>query len=144
MLVEEADSGGDLVRSRVALHLGGIDQDIHGMMAALEHVENVAQRGGLRRCDNADARGQRWDRLLAFGGEQAFGFEFGLELLEGQLQRTGAFGLDVFGRNLQFAAIFVDGDASAHDDLQAVGGAKAQQARRRAEHHDANLRRCRL
>ena len=39
--------------------------------------------------------------FLALGGEQAFGFELGFELLERQLQRAGAFGFDVFGRNLQ-------------------------------------------
>ena len=77
--------------------------------------------------------------FLALGGEQAFGFEFGFELLEGELQRAGAFGLDVFGGNLEFAAIFVDGDAAADNHLQAVGGAEAQQARGGAEHHDANL-----
>ena len=35
VLVEETDSCGDLVRGRIALHLRGIDQDIHRMMAAL-------------------------------------------------------------------------------------------------------------
>ena len=77
--------------------------------------------------------------FLRSGSEQAFGFEFGFELLEGQLQRAGAFGLDVFGGDLEFAAIFVDGDATADDHLQAVGGAKAQQPRGGAKHDDANL-----
>ena len=80
-----------------------------------------------------------WNGFLALGGEEAFGFELGFELFEGQLQRSGAFGLDVFRRDLQFAAIFVDGDAPANDDLQAVGGTKTKQARGGAEHHDANL-----
>ena len=71
--------------------------------------------------------------------EQAFGFQFGLKLFEGELQRAGAFGLDVFGGDLKFAAIFVDGYAAADDDLQTVGGAKAKQARGRAEHDHANL-----
>ena len=74
------------------------------------------------------------------GGEQAFGFELGLELLEGQLQGSGAFGLDVFGGDLELAAVFVDGDSSADDDLQTVGGAKTQQARGGAEHDHVDLR----
>ena len=72
-------------------------------------------------------------------GEEAFGFQLGFELFERQLQGAGAFGFDVLGRNLQLAAIFVNGDAAANDYLQAVGGTEAQQTRRRAEHHDANL-----
>jgi len=83
VLIEVADAGGDLKRRGVALHLGRINHYIHGMVAALEHIENVAESGGLRRCDHADARRKGWDRLLAFGGEQTFSFEFGLELLEG-------------------------------------------------------------
>ena len=94
MLVKKADSCRNLVRSGVALHLGVIDQHIHGMMAALEHVQNVAKRRRLRRGYDADTRRQGRDRLLAFGRKQSFGLELGLQLLEGQLQRTGALGLD--------------------------------------------------
>src|SRR4029077_5394672 len=88
---------------------------------------------------DADARRERGDRFLAFGGEQPFGFELGFELLECELKRSGTFGLDVFSGDLQLAAILVNGDAAADDDLQAVGGTKAEQARRGAEHHDTNL-----
>jgi len=45
----------------------------------------------------------------------------------------------VFGGDLEFTAIFVNSDTAADDYLQAVGGAETQQARRRTEHHDANL-----
>ena len=99
-------------------------------MAASEDVENIAQGRSLRRSDDSDSRGQGRDRLFAFGGEQAFGFELGFELLEGQLQRSRTFGLDVFGGDLQLAAVFVDGDPAADHDLQAVGGTKPEQARR--------------
>ena len=53
--------------------------------------------------------------------------ELGFELLESQLQRSRALRLDVFGRDLQFAAILVDGDAPANHNLQSVGGTEAQQ-----------------
>ena len=83
--------------------------------------------------------GKDGNRLFAFGGEETFGFELGFELLEGQLERSGAFGFDVFGGDLKLAAIFVDGDASADDDLKAIGRLEPKQPCRRAEHHDFDL-----
>ena len=124
LLIEITHAGGDFVRRRVALYLRRIDQDIYGMMAALEDVENVAKRRSLRGGDDADARREARDRLLALGCEKAFGFEFGFELFEGELQRSCAFGFDVFGGNLEFAAIFVDGDAPADDTCSPSAGRK--------------------
>src|SRR5450755_3907414 len=110
------------------------------MMAALEDVEDVAKRSGLRRRHDADASRQGRDRLPALGGKQAFGFEFRLELLEGQLQGAGTLGLEVLGGNLELAAVFIYGHATADNHLQAIGRPEAEQARRRTEHHYTNLR----
>ena len=41
--------------------------------------------------------------------------------------------------NLQLAAIFINGDPAAHRNVQPILRAKAQQPRRRPEHHHANL-----
>src|ERR1051326_985508 len=105
-------------------------------MPALQDVENVAQGRALDRGDDADSRGEGRDGLLAFSGKESFGFELGLELLERELERPGAFGFDIFSGYLQLASIFVNGDASAYDYLKAVGGTEAQQAGRGAEHQD--------
>jgi Mg2+ and Co2+ transporter CorA len=58
VLVEKAHSCRHLVRSRIALHLGRIDQHIHGMMPTLEHIQNVAEGRRLGRRYNANARRQ--------------------------------------------------------------------------------------
>jgi len=139
VLIEVTHSGSDFMRSSVALHLGWKNQHVHGMMAALEDVENIAKGRGLCGGHDTNPRWKLRNRLLAFGGEEAFGFQLGFELLEGELKRSGAFGFDVFGGDLQFAAIFVDGDASADDNLETVCGTEAQKAGRRAEHDDLNL-----
>ena len=73
------------------------------------------------------------------GIEQPFGGQLGLQLLEGDLQRTGAFGLEVLGLELQVAALVVDRHPAAGDDLQPVLGTEAQQPRLRAPHHHAQL-----
>src|SRR5262249_50619061 len=66
-------------------------------------------------------------------------FEFGFELLEGELERSGTLGLDVFGGNLELAAVFVDGDASSNHDLEAIGRTEAKQTGGGTEHHGADL-----
>jgi hypothetical protein len=83
VLIEEAEAGGDFLRRGLALNLRGIDKDVNRVVTALEYVENIAERGGVGRGDYANARRQGGDRFFALGGEQAFGFEFGLELFEG-------------------------------------------------------------
>src|SRR5579864_324250 len=139
LLVKVANAGGYFMRGGISLNLRGINQEVDGAVTALDDVENVAQGRGLRRGDDSDASGKGRNRLLAFGGEQALGFKFCLQLFEGQLQRARAFGLDVLGRNLQFATIFINGDAPSHNHLQAVGGAETQQASGGTEHDHSDL-----
>src|SRR3984957_3756636 len=110
------------------------------MMTPFNDVQDVAQCRSLCRSHNADPRRQRGNWLLALAGEKSLSLKFCFELFKGQLQRSRALGLKIFRGNLQLAAIFVDRHASAHDDLEAVCRAESQQARRRAEHDDANLR----
>ena len=86
LLVEVTQSGGYLMRCTLSLHLRRIDKHIYGMMPAFENVENVSQRGSLRRCDDADPRRQRRNRFFSLGGEQPFRLKLGLELLKCQLQ----------------------------------------------------------
>ena len=85
-------------------------------------------------------RGSSGQRLLALLGKESLGGELGLELLEGDLQGSGAHGLHEFGEQLHLAASLVQGDAAAGDDLHPVLRTEAQQARLGAEHDDAELR----
>ena len=79
-------------------------------------------------------------RPLARGVEKAFGFEALLELLEGKLQRARADGLHGFGNELQLAALFVDADAAANEDVQAVFRPETEQHGLAAKEHDGKLR----
>jgi len=65
-------------------------------------------------------------RLLAIGVEEAFGLEPLLELLEGKLQRSSADRLHGFGYQLQLAALLIDADAAAHQDVQSILGPEAE------------------
>ena len=109
-------------------------------MAAGENVENILNGGAARRGDDADSPGKRGQRFLACGGEEALGGELGLELLEGDLEGSGAHRLHVFGEQLHFAASLVHRDASASDDLHPVLRTEAQQAGLGTKHDDAELR----
>ena len=96
----------------------------------------TAPRGGG---DDADACGEGGQRALAGGVEEAFGEQAGLELLEGELQRAGAAGFEGFGDELELAAGFVDGDAAAGEDGEAVLRAEAEELGLAAEEHDGEL-----
>jgi hypothetical protein len=109
-------------------------------VAAGDDVEEVANDGAGGRGDDAHGAGKCGQRLLAFGVEQAFGLEALFELLEGQLQGAGADGLHGFGHQLHLAALLVDADAAAHQDVQAVFGAEAQQHGLAAEEDNGQLR----
>ena len=92
----------------LTLHLRGIDEDAHRLVTPVEDVEDVLDGSATRRSDQSDAARQRGKRLLAGGLEQAFRRELGLQLLEGDLQRPGALGLEVLGLKLQVAALVVE------------------------------------
>ena len=108
-------------------------------MAAGDDVEEVANDGAGGRCDDADGAGKCGQRTLAGGVEEAFGLEALLELFEGELQRAGADRLHGFGDELHLAALFVDADAAADQDVEAVFGAEAQQHGLAAEEDDGEL-----
>ena len=87
-----------------------------------------------------DALRQHRDRLLARGIEQPFLGELLLELLERELQRAEAGRLRRDRVELELALLLVDRQPAAHDELQAVLDAEAEEARVRGEEHDPDLR----
>ncbi len=84
--------------------------------------------------------GKGGQRLLAFGVEEAFELKSRLQLFEGNLKRACADGLHEFGDELHLAALFVDGDFAADEDVQAVLGTEAKERGLTAEEHDGQLR----
>ena len=80
-------------------------------MTPAEDVENVLNDGAARRGDDSDAAGQGGQRLLAPGSEESFGGELGLELLEGDLECSGAHGFHELGEQLHLSASLIHGDA---------------------------------
>ena len=94
------------------------------------------------RGDDADAARKRRQRPLAFRVKEAFALELPLDLLEGQLERPRAHGLDVFGDNLHLAALLVDRQPAAQQDVQAIFRTEAEQPGLAAEKHHREL--CRI
>jgi hypothetical protein len=115
--IEELHGAHDFRGGAVALDAHGIDGEVHVAKAAKQDAHHIADGGAARRSDQADAAGEKWQRLFAVGGEQAFGLKALLELLEGQLQSAEADRLDVLDVNLVFAARFVNADGAAHGDV---------------------------
>ena len=137
--VEFGDGGFDFGGGGFALHGDGIEQDVEAGVAAGDDVEEVADDGAGGRGDDADGAGKGGQRALAVGVEEAFGFEALLELLEGELERACADGLHGFGDELHLAALLVDADAAADQDVEAVFRAEAEKHGLAAEEDDGEL-----
>ncbi len=127
------------MRRSLALHLRWVNEDVHRLMPAAKNVQDVLQGSAARRSDQTDAAGKSGDGLLASLVEEPLGCQLGLQLLEGNLQRAGALGLQMLGLKLQVAALVVDGHPAARDDLQTVLGTETQQPRLSAPHHHSQL-----
>ena len=102
-------------------------------MAAFEDVENVLEDGAGGRGDDADARGEGGEREFAGGVEEAFELEAVAKFFEGEAEGAVADGLERIGDELHLTAAFVDADAAAGENLQAILGTKAEQLRARSK-----------
>ena len=98
-------------------------------IAAAQHLDDVAHGRAVERRDDADLARQRRQRALAALVEQPFACEPLLELIERELQRAEALGLEVLADDLILALRVVDADAAARDDAQSVLRLEAQIAR---------------
>ena len=96
-------------------------------------MQHVRDGGAARRSDDADAPRKPRQRPLALSGEQPFGRELLLELLESELQRAEALRLDQFHQQLILAARFVNVDAPAREHGQPILRLELPVAVRRAE-----------
>ncbi len=103
-----------------ALHTRGEEADVKSREAARKDFDEIANDGAFGRGHDADAEGKARQRPFSRGFEKAFFEEFLFELFKGELKRALALRLDGFDDELVFAALFVDIDAAAHEDLHAV------------------------
>src|SRR5579863_4675822 len=133
-------SGFDFGGGLVALHGDGEKQDVESGVAARDDVEEVADHRAGGRGYDADGAREGGQRTLAAGVEEAFGFEFLFELFEGELQRTGSDRLHGLGNQLHLAALLVDADTAADQDVEAVFRAEAKQHGLTAEEDNRELR----
>jgi hypothetical protein len=108
-------------------------------VAASDDREEVADDGARGRGDDADGAGKGGQRALAVGVEEALGFEALLELLEGELEGTGADWLHGFCDKLHLSALLVDADAAADEDVEAVFRAEAEEHGLAAKEDDGEL-----
>ena len=135
-----ADGAGDLVAGALALDAARADQQPQAGVAVGDDAHDVAHRRALERGHDADGPRQQRQRTLARRGEQAFGLEPALQLLEGELERAEPARLEVLTDDLHLAARLVDLELAARDDVLAVGGLEAEQPQVAAEHHRLDLR----
>ena len=94
----------------VSLHAGGPDDEVRVRIARVEHGHDVAHGGAIERGDDADLARQEGKRALPCRRKQAFRFEPALQLLEGDLQRTGARRLQPVADDLVLALDVVHAD----------------------------------
>jgi hypothetical protein len=137
--VEPADAGGDGSWTAVALHGRGIDEQIEARVAAANDGSDIADDRAGGRSDDTDALREGGEWALAVGVEEALGEETSFELLERELERTGAARFHGFGDELKLAAALVDGDATADEDSKAICRTEAEKLGLTAEEDDREL-----
>ncbi|MCW0466403.1 hypothetical protein NB705_003476 [Xanthomonas sacchari] len=135
-----AQQRGDLRRGAVALDQARQDVHLQQRHAPAEHAQHVAHRGAAGRGDDRQAPHEAGQGALALAGEQAFGGEPGLELLERPAQRAFAGFLQMIQHQLVVAARFVQGQAPARQHPQAFARHEPQPLALGLEHRAAHLR----
>jgi hypothetical protein len=108
-------------------------------VSAGNDVEKVADDSAGGRGDDADGAGKCRQGTLARLLEEAFGFEALLELFECELKGTCSDRLHGFSDQLHLAALLVDADAAADQDVEAVFGSEAKEHGLAAEEDDGEL-----
>ena len=137
--VEFGECGFDFGGSGFALNGDGVEQNVEAGVAAGDDVKEVADDSAGGRGDDADGAGKSGQGALAFGVEEAFGFEAFLELLEGELERACAYGLHGFGDELHLTALLVDADTAADQDVETIFRAETEKHGLAAEENDGEL-----
>jgi len=138
--VEIRDAGGHFSGRGLSLDEGRVEKDLEAGVTAADNVEEIADDGAGGRGDDADAMRKGGERLFTGGIEEAACFQALLELFKGDLQRAGADGFEEFGDQLHLAALLINGDFSAQENMEAVGGAEAKERGLFAEEDRGKLR----
>ena len=113
---EEWAPADGIERGAFTLDPGRADDGVCVRVSAPQYVDDVADGGTVERRDDANLAGKRGKGTLAARVEQALGREAFLELVEGQLQRTEPFRLEMLADDLILTFRVVDADpAACHD-----------------------------
>ena len=117
---EVFDAAANFVDGACALHLRGEEANVEAGEAARQDFDEILNDRAFGRGDDADAQRIAGERAFARDVEKAFFAEAGAELLEGELQGAVALGFDAFDDELVFAALLVDIDTAADENLNAI------------------------
>ena len=117
-----------------ALHEAWVDHDAHMRRAARERRQHIVQRCPGQRGDDSYLAGERGDRPLAAGIEEALSPEHRLEPHKALEQRAVTCAQHCLDDELQLAAGLVDADPPAHLDQLAIAGREIDKARGTPEH----------
>lgn len=120
----------------------GVEQNVQASMAARDYIEEVANDGPCGRSNDANGSRKGRQGTLAVSVEKTLGFQALLELLESKLQRAHADRFHGFGYELELAALLVNADAAADQDVESVFRAEAKQHGLAAKEHYGQLRVC--
>ena len=120
VLVQQADGGGDFNGGAVPLNTASGEQQFQGRIATPDHVQDIVQRGALRRGDDADALRVARQRPLALSREQAFGFKLFFELFKGYLEGPGSLEFNARDAQLILSASLIHGDVPAEDYFASI------------------------
>jgi len=90
--IEELHGASDFGGRAIALDAHRVDGEVYIAEAPAQDADHIADSGSARRSDQADAVWQKRQRLFSISGEEAFGLEALLELLESELQGTSPTG----------------------------------------------------
>lgn len=134
-----ADRVGDLCCGAVTLHRGGVEHDADMRRATGQGAQNVAQRSGLRRGDDADTPREGGKRAFGRTGEKPFTLQPVLELQKFFVEIADAGSSCCLDIQLEIAARLVKRDEYPGLDVLAVFQSPAENLRTVAEHHTAHL-----
>ncbi len=103
-----------------ALHPRGRDHDAQRRAPLAKNTQDVLEGRARGRGDQPDDGGEHGEFAFALGIEEPLPFETLAQLVEGQLQRALAAGLQLADDQLEVAPRFVHPDLSERDDLDPV------------------------
>ena len=138
--LERLEGRGDLLLGSGSLHPRGREEQRKPGEAPAGNLDDVVDGRALRRRHHTETARNPGQRPLVRRVEQSLGREARAQLLEGDLERAAAAGLEVAHEELEVAARLVDRRLAEDEHLEPFLGLEHEAARRAAEERGAELR----